>query len=140
MREILFRGKRLDNDEWIEGSLWLNGARALIRADLGFPFGASWCEVDPASVGQFIGVLDKRGERIFEGDIVQDERLCVLGEVVWLGRNPSFVIKDVCRGMVYNDDHWEDSEVIASAYESREILDIAYEGLKRILKGVSCDA
>lgn len=129
MREILFRGKRLDNDEWIEGSLWLNGARALIRADLGFPAGASWCEVDPTSVGQFIGVLDKRGERIFEGDVVQDERLCVLGEVVWLGRNPSFVIKDVCRGMVYNDDYWEDLEVIASAYESREILDIAYEGL-----------
>lgn len=63
-----------------------------------------------------------------------------MGEVVWLGRNPSFVIKDVCRGMVYNDDCWEDLEVIASAYESREILDIAYEGLKRIPKGVSCDA
>lgn len=62
MREILFRGKRLDNGEWVEGSLWLNGARARIRADLGFPAGASWCEVDPTSVGQFIGVLDKRGE------------------------------------------------------------------------------
>ena len=69
MREILFRGKRLDTGEWVEGDLW-NGKSALVFARDGCPGGPSWNEVDPATVGQFTGLLDKNGKRIFEGDIV----------------------------------------------------------------------
>ena len=84
-REILFRGKRTDNGEWIDG--------ALICLDDGETRIATSCltgddpnlllvcayEVDPKTVGQFIGLLDKDNNKIFEDDILSfgDELILV---------------------------------------------------------------
>lgn len=73
MREILFRGRRLDNGEWVEGYYmrygWTGDIKDRIMMD-----GASALyahEVDPATVGQFTGLVDKHGMKIFEGDVVR---------------------------------------------------------------------
>lgn len=75
MREILFRGKRKDNGEWVEGNLFAPDEVKHRKAPTEILVGTnivriSW-EVDPETVGQYTGLKDKNDKRIFEGDIVQ---------------------------------------------------------------------
>ena len=95
-REITFRGKR-SNGEWVYGSLVVSEK---IKPAIYYEVGKGlvkqldWCYVPPDTIGQYTGLKDKNGKKIFEGDIIKTPR-GFIGVVVF-GRT-----EEECTHMVF---------------------------------------
>ena len=136
MREIkiLFRGKRIDNGEWIEGSL----------------LGIDWCDkpstysiapntpvsvfysVIPETVGQYTGLTDKNGVRIFEGDIVSlVKHDGLIYKVVYVPCRYELVNSKGVNCFVLDIYKSENIEVIGNIHDNPELLGGENNGINR---------
>lgn len=136
MRELKFRGKRLDNGEWAYGYLvelfTEVGERYVIDACRHFDrdnYSLDAVEVDPQTVGEYTGLKDENGKEIYEGDILSSEypvkgkRNC--HPVVWgSGRwEVDHIVNDCCRAWRGDlNGHHASEEVIGNIYENPELL------------------
>ena len=119
MREILFRGKRIDNGEWVLGGYAKCNNRHYILPDIDLIRG-EWVfkniEVLPETVSQYTGLTDKNGTKIFEGDRVISD-YGTIGTVEWDNEECSFLVN-------IGDDYQmlTDSEyvVIGNIYDNDE--------------------
>ena len=145
MREILFRGKRLDNGEWVDGYLYEHEP-ALVGiasendvpepskwfiartgfADWNMPRPVEFVEIDPSTVGQYTGLKDKNGKRIFERDIIK--RFWIGAEIIYCvrydGENARFIGKALNKsGFTTFDGDGEMFEVIGNITDKPELLE-----------------
>jgi uncharacterized phage protein (TIGR01671 family) len=137
MREILFRGKRRDNGEWLYGSLMQitykeeNNAMPfyIIFEDFFIFVGGDakslrHAVVDPETVGQYTMMSDDHLKRLFEGDICRAKNLLHNGKeelftVEWC-ENGFFLVDDT--GTTWHPCYLEDIENIGNIHDNPELL------------------
>ena len=116
MREVLFRGKRTDNGEWVKCSetyirdgdgIWLSDENLNVVT------------VIPETVGQFTGLTDKNGRRIFEGDIVD----YISSDVIGNPKTGTIIVEDMTDydTMIYLN-HSEELQIIGNIHDNPDIL------------------
>ena len=130
-REILFRGARVCDGHFVNGSLVeVNGEcdsnESVPHIVISYgPDTFDWFEVEPETVGQFTGMTDKNGTKIFEGDIVCfGSKYGSISDVKYIGNNAGFLIKDRWGdwNWLYNVVKSTNCEVIGNIYDNKELL------------------
>ena len=135
MREILFHGKRTDNGEWVEGDVLqtrYHSGHIEYQIMPQTPV-SSAVPVLPETIGQFTGLTDKNGVRIFEGDICRFKRFndIHVGEIVFNVTTASFVMRYQSIVGAYGEKATQkmllsvcdDIEVIGNIHDNPELME-----------------
>ena len=142
MKQILFRGKRIDNNEWVHGFYFERLTDSIKHCYIKYETwdeGFVTYEVIPETVGQFTGICDKNGNKIFEGDIIHIK--CGYGLSAFVGKGIVFFDEkrlqfrvksvkpssfDSKKGNVYDECDFtaiDSYEVIGNIYDNPRLLE-----------------
>ena len=122
-REILFRGKRVDAGEWVEGSLIGNDVIVgkIVEFEEDYFCTEFWYKVNPETVGQFTGMTDKKGKKLFEGDVYSMGEKNILYVVIF--DKSQFIGKQVGNRSLAGLEYWKsDIEIIGNIHDNPELL------------------
>ena len=134
MREILFRGKRVDTGEWVEGYFckYPNQFSGFLKPHI---FVSSYDEeketgsciaypVISETVGQFTGLFDRNSKKIFEGDIIENITDHNIAVVRWYEEHSTFMLYSEMKNKVYflYDNDFKSIDVIGNVYDNPELL------------------
>jgi uncharacterized phage protein (TIGR01671 family) len=127
MREIKFRGKRIDNGEWIYGFFVFDEFKGFEgKAGIAFadsPLGFEVIEVDVETVGQYTGHKNKDGKEIYDGDICVS--LDGLFLVVWNEEKAAFEMMFKEDGeRLYLEEMWDDTKVIGNLHDNLDLWEV----------------
>ena len=127
-REILFRGKRVDNGKWTYGSLsvYNDGSTEIRAPDENDMFYGHF--VRPETVGQYIGLTDKNGQKIFEGDIIRgmgNRAMTDYFQIRWSAAICSFTAGEgKCVWPCLDQDTVAQYEVVGNIHDNPELLEV----------------
>ena len=134
IREVIFRGKRTDNGKWVKGYLYIThiGSHEIGSYDAEINIERLTFDVLPETVGQYTGLTDKNGKRIFEGDIIQSLESSVTGLVQWFPEHSAFMVW--CKsanevGFLY--ECADITKVIGNIHDNPELLGGENNGINR---------
>lgn len=134
-REILFRGKRIDNDEWVEGYYVYDESGQTTEEPTAYicylnrhPCGWSLIpyKVIPESVGQYTGLNDKNNAKIFEDDIVEGSDFtpedCGYGTIAF--DDGAFEVSGYDIVGTFHDNYYgKEFEVIGNVFDNADLLE-----------------
>lgn len=142
MREILFRGKP-KTDYWFFSQIWADSCKdgfvygsLLVSKDKYYICVSAICainqcvnngttsmiEVDPSTVGQYTGLTDKNGNRIFEGDVIRFSLKTITTDYVVEWHNGGFVFRDVKIRAIGSDlvqSDADNAEIVGNIHDRR---------------------
>lgn len=137
MREILFKAKRIDNGEWVEGCYAECNGKTFIGIDISIGIDdifevfctpvIRWLEVDPETLCQFTGETDKNGKRIWESDVVwlvYDGKEHIY-QIVWDNSELDFKATNGEENYGSNFEYLlccDEIEVIGNIFDNKELL------------------
>ena len=134
MREVLFRGKRTDNGKWVKGYLYIThiGSHEIGSYDAEINIERLTFDVIPETVGQYTGLTDKNGVRIFEGDIVSlVKHDSLIYKVVYVPCRYELVNSKGVNCFVLDIYKSENIEVIGNIHDNPELLGGENNGINR---------
>ena len=134
IREVIFRGKRTDNGKWVKGYLYIThtGAHEIGSYDAEINIERLTFDVIPETVGQYTGLTDKNGVRIFEGDIVSlVKHDSLIYKVVYVPCRYELVNSKGVNCFVLDIYKSENIEVIGNIHDNPELLGGENNGINR---------